>query len=184
MTLPGPADRGSAVLDYASILNDDAEDALRTPIDALRDDLGFDLVVLTVAEFDGVIADFTQELSHEWALGGEAELFVLMLLVQDRRRFEFHVGYGAGPAVSSGWLADLRRDAMVPRFADGRFEEALLAGVTAIDERVRANAAQLRREPPPRQGPPRGPPPIVWIAAMLALIGVVAVGSALRGRKP
>ncbi|MCP4868201.1 MAG: TPM domain-containing protein [Proteobacteria bacterium] len=176
MTVPGPADRGSPILDHAGILSDDAEDSLRTPIEALKDDLGFEIVVMTVPGFDGVIGDFSQEVSHEWGLGGEAELFVLMLLVEDRRRFEFHVGYGAGRAVGQGWLTEVRSEQMVPHFAAGNFGQALLAGVTAIDEQVRANADKLRHEPPPRQGPPGGPPPIVWVGLFLVAAACGAGG--------
>ncbi len=130
---------GGHVSDQAHVLDAPAAarlDALAAELEATR---GIQLAVVTVDDTPAGSKPFATELFNTWRLGrARANNGVLVLLVMGKRRVEVETGTGIEAALPAGWLADMQKDAMVPRFKSKDFAGGLAAGVQAIADHLRA----------------------------------------------
>ncbi|MBM3266859.1 MAG: TPM domain-containing protein, partial [Candidatus Sericytochromatia bacterium] len=154
-----PRSRGSWIADEAGVIPEAAEVELNRRIDSLDRDLGVEIAVVTVPEVDTTPKEFATALFNRWGVGKRrADNGLLVLLVRDRRRLEMETGYGLEPILPDGWLGGMQQKKMVPRFKAGDFGGGLVAGVEAVESKLReapAEAAEgTRREgdPPPAAG--------------------------------
>ncbi len=141
--VPNPAHDSVWVSDQAQILESGTEADMNRRIDGLNADLGVEIAVVTVQDVPGVPKDFATELFELWGIGGtEANNGLLVLMVVDQRRLEMETGYGLEPVLPDGWLGMMQTERMVPRFREGDFGGGLLAGLVAVDERLRRDPEQ------------------------------------------
>ena len=130
---------GGHVSDQAHVLDAPAAarlDALAVALEATR---GIQLAVVTVDDTPAGSKPFATELFNTWRLGrARANNGVLVLLVMGKRRVEVETGTGLEAALPAAWLADMQKDAMVPRFKSKDFAGGLAAGVQAIADHLQA----------------------------------------------
>jgi len=143
--VPSPRLHDGWVSDLAGVVDEAQEQQIDNQVTALQAELGAELAVVTVSEVEGTPKAFATELFNLWGIGdADANNGVLVLLVVDARRVEIETGYGVEGILNDGWLGRMMDDAMVPAFKAGDLGEGLVAGVDAIDDRLRAHPEETR----------------------------------------
>jgi len=131
------------VSDPAHVLDAATEGRINAAVNALHRDIGVEIAVVTVDDVDRAPKEFASALFRHWGIGAAAhDNGVLVLMVVGRRRLEIETGRGMEAALSSAWLAEMQRTAMVPRFKAGDLAGGLSAGVDAIAVRLRTGPAE------------------------------------------
>jgi uncharacterized protein len=131
------------VMDQAGVLSDADEAALNALASQLHADKGIELAVVTVDDTPGAAKPFATELFNAWGIGdARTNTGVLVLLVMGKRRIEVETGTGIEAALPADWLVAMQGEHMVPRFKQQDFAGGLVAGVTAIDARLRGAGAE------------------------------------------
>ena len=97
------------------------------------------------------LADVANRLFRSWRLGqkGLDNGLLLVVFTQDRK-VRIEVGYGLEPVVTDAVASRIIREAIAPRFREGRYADGLVAAADAVYARIIAGAGkspeQLRRE--------------------------------------
>lgn len=176
--VPNPQDQGRWVTDSADMLSPSAERELDGRIDALEQDLGVEIAVVTVDEVDAPTPkDFATSLFNHWGIGkASSDNGLLVLMVRGERRLEMETGYGMEAVLTDGWLKRMQQEEMVPHFKGGDFGKGLRAGLAACDERLRKYPEGIGDgassfEAPEERGGSWG-----WLFVGLVLGGGAAVG--------
>jgi uncharacterized protein len=131
---------------------------------------GVQMVIAVFRSLEGEnLEDYSIRLAERWRIGqrGLDTGAILLVFVNDRK-VRLEVGYGLEPVVPDAVASRIVREAVAPRFREGRYADGLAAAVEAVLERV---------------GPGRGPPatgrsaarPSTWSLAMLVLFAIVAL---------
>lgn len=137
LPLPLPA---SHVADPGGLLAADTRaelDRLASTLDrAGRGELGF----VVIASTEGVDPRrFATDVFNRWGIGDrQRHDGSLILLAKDDRAAEIVLGEGIDNAVNRGHAERVMQDAMVPRFREGNYDQALVAGTTQLLQRVYA----------------------------------------------
>lgn len=167
------------VSDTANVISPADERALNERIDRLQTDRGAEIAVVTV---DAVGSDttpkqFATELFNAWGIGSdERDDGLLVLLVVGQRRLEMETGYGLEGALPDGWLGAMQADHMVPRFKVGDYGGGLVAGVEAVDLRLRGEALPAATGGGTRASLPAVGGLIAAIAGIWVLVGLAVTG--------
>lgn len=129
------------VNDYAEVIDPSSEARLDSLIRRLQAATGDTIVVATRREL-APYAD-ERELAVKWfenngrGIGDkEKDAAVLFVLVPKDRALWIEVGYGLEGAITDAFAGSTSRTLMFPYFREGRFGDGLLAGVTAVAERI------------------------------------------------
>ena len=137
LPVPLPA---SHVADPSGLLAADTRaelDRLASTLDrAGRGELGF----VVIGSTDGVDPRrFATDVFNRWGVGDRKRNDgTLILLAKDDRAAEIVLGDGIDNAVNRQHAERVMQDAMVPRFRDGNYDQALVAGTTQLLQRVYA----------------------------------------------
>lgn len=137
LPVPLPA---SHVADPRGLLAADTRaelDRLASTLDrAGRGELGF----VVIGSTEGVDPRrFATEVFNRWGIGDrQRNDGSLILLAKDDRAAEIVLGDGIDNAVNRGHAERVMQDAMVPRFREGNYDQALVAGTTQLLQRVYA----------------------------------------------
>ena len=137
LPVPLPA---SHVADPRGLLAADTRaelDRLASTLDrAGRGELGFVVISTT----DGVDPRrFATDVFNRWGIGDrQRNDGTLILLAKDDRAAEIVLGTGIDTAANRQHAERVMQDAMVPRFRDGNYDQALVAGTTQLLQRVYA----------------------------------------------
>ena len=129
------------VNDFANVIDATSKSRLDALIRKLQAATGDTIVVATRS----AIAPFAdeRELAVKWfanrgrGIGDkEKDGGVLVLLVPSDRAVWIEVGYGLEGVITDGFSGSTSRNLMAPYFREGRYGEGLVAGVTAVAQRV------------------------------------------------
>ena len=129
------------VNDFANVIDPASEARLDDLIRRLQSATGDTIVVAT----RDAIAPFAdeRELAVKWYENGgrgigdkDKDAGVLFVLLPKDRAVWIEVGYGLEGAITDGFSGSVSRELMAPVFREGRYGEGLVAGVTAVAERV------------------------------------------------
>ena len=129
------------VNDFANVIDPASEARLDDLIRRLQSATGDTIVVAT----RDAIAPFAdeRELAVKWYENGgrgigdkEKDAGVLFVLLPKDRAVWIEVGYGLEGAITDGFTGSVSRELMAPAFREGRYGDGLVAGVTAVAERV------------------------------------------------
>ena len=129
------------VNDFADVIDTASEARLDNLIRRLQSATGDTIVVAT----RDAIAPFAdeRELAVKWYENGgrgigdkEKDAGVLFVLLPKDRAVWIEVGYGLEGTITDGFSGSVSRELMRPLFREGRYGEGLVAGVTAVAERV------------------------------------------------
>ena len=127
-----------------------------------------------------VVEDVAVRLQERWKVGRKgADNGVLLVVFLKERKLRIEVGYGLEPVITDAVAASIIRDAIVPRFREGRYAAGLEAAVNEVFARIKGE--------PTTPAPARGvKPPIAvdpaTVLLLLLIFGVfgVAILSAMR----
>ncbi len=144
-SVPNPRAESRWITDQAGVIADDAEARMEARIEALHQATDVEITVVTVDDVPGDPKGFATDLFNRWGVGdANANNGLLVLLVMGQRALEMETGYGLEPVLPDGWLGSMQASTMVPRFKEGDFGGGMEAGLTAIDERIRARPEEAR----------------------------------------
>ncbi len=136
---------GGRVNDLAAMLSDSFEASLEPQLEALEQETGAQVVVLTVATLDGdPVEDFAIRVAETWQLGREGvDDGVLLLIARDERQVRIEVGYGLEGTLPDALAHRIITDLITPRFRAGDFDGGVEAAVEAIAAAIRGEDLPL-----------------------------------------
>lgn len=139
-TIQSPRDYGGWVTDKAHVLKPPEITMLNTRIEALNQDFGVEMAVVTANDLLRFVPPKQHALwlFNRWGIGdSEAQNGLLMMLFPDIRRLEMITGDGMALHLTDAWLAQMQAQTIVPLLKKGEIGGGLLAGVDAVDRKLR-----------------------------------------------
>lgn len=137
-----PQPLSDKVSDFAGVLDATEEGRIDRALQALRDETGVHMVVVTMATLDehgGAgrrLEDYAKSLFNAWGVGDAKRNDGILLLVVTGPR-EARIALGAGyDAVYDGRAARVLTTAVLPEFREGRLAGGIEAGITSARERL------------------------------------------------
>ncbi len=174
---------GGRVNDLAGILSDAAEERLESVLEALEQETGAQIAVLTLPSLEGdSIEDFSLRVVETWKLGREGvDDGVLLLVARNERLVRIDVGYGLEGALTDAQSRRIIADLMTPHFRNGDFDAGVEAAVDAIAAGIRGEELPL-----PEHRPTQGPQGLPGLGSLflMALFGLPFISSALSAKGP
>jgi uncharacterized protein len=128
------------VNDFAHVIDSSSRAELDRRIRALRETTGDTIVIATVPTFKpyGSINEYAVKMFENGGRGigekGKDNGLLIVVAIQDRA-IRLEVGYGLEAVVPDGFAGEVR-DIIRPGFREGRYGEGLLAGTTALINRI------------------------------------------------
>ena len=124
----------SRINDYANVLSPSTENELSGYLVRLEDQTGIQLAVLTVPTIeDETIESFSMRVADEWKLGQEGKdngILITLALAEHKIRIE--VGYGLEGTLTDAQSGLILRNAIIPEFKEGDYDQGIAAGVSNI----------------------------------------------------
>ena len=171
------------VNDFASALDDSAEQYLEGFLETLERDTTAEVVVATVASLEGMtVEEYANRLFAEWAIGQAADdNGVLLLVAPGDRAVRIEVGYGLEPTLPDGLAGEIIRTEILPEFRAGNIPRGIGRGLNRISQIVRGDPQAAARAASPK--PTNDLPPawfIIPFFATFVVFGSFAAGLGLR----
>ena len=178
--LPAP---GGYVNDFASALDDSAEQYLEGFLATLERDTTAEVVVATVASLEGMtVEEYANRLFAEWGIGQAADdNGVLLLVAPGERIVRIEVGYGLEPILPDGLAGEIIRTEILPEFRAGNIPRGIGRGLNRISQVVRGDPQAAARAASPT--PANDLPPAWFIIPFFATFvgfGSFAAGLGMR----
>ena len=168
---PAPTAR---VNDYASALPEAARARLERILADGEQATGAQVVMAIFPALEGEsLEDFSIRLAERWRIGrkGLDDGVIVLVFIQDRK-VRLEVGYGLEGAIPDIDASRIIREAIAPRFREGRYDAGLEAAARAIYARVESTApAQRARQPRSRD---RGYP-VLGVVGFVVILGIIAM---------
>jgi len=132
------------VVDQADLLPPALEQRLAAASAALEREVGPQLVVATVATLEGQpIEIYSIGLARHWGIGHpERHDGILMLVAPNERKARIEVAGGLERRVTDPFAAKVMREQILPRFREGDMAGGIVAGSSAIAERLRSRQSE------------------------------------------
>ncbi|NLM24645.1 MAG: TPM domain-containing protein [Firmicutes bacterium] len=119
--------------DFANVIDNKSKAELQLLTDALRDEQGVELVVLTMSSVQPYTArEYRTLLFEEWGIGGPEDSGLLILLVMDTREIEVEVGYGLEGILPDGKVGAILDQFAVPYFRQDKYGAGLVETTKAF----------------------------------------------------
>jgi len=122
------------VTDEAEILSAETREKLGTLLKVHEDQTGNQIAVLTLRSLDGEsVEQYALDVFNTWKLGRKGkDNGVLLLVAPQERRMRIEVGYGLEGTLTDVAASRIIRNAIAPRFKEGKFDQGVMDGVQAI----------------------------------------------------
>lgn len=180
-----------AVNDVANIIEPDSKAELERRIASLMSATGDVIVVATVQNIEG-FADIDEFKVKMFENGGRGighkgkDNGLLIVVAVAERKVGIEVGYDLEAFITDGFAGQIIRERMAPQFRDGRYGTGLVAGTTAIINRMaEGRGVQLtdvpREAAPVRRRSQEGPPS--WMIILMIIIFMALSRGGRRGRR-
>ena len=179
------------VNDFANVIDSASKAELDRRIRAMQQTTGDVLVVATVNTFQPY-ADIDEYAVKMFENGGRGigqkgkDNGLLIVLAIDDRRMRIEVGYGLEEFITDGFAGEVKRNVMDPEFRQGRYGPGLLAGATAIINRIAQKRGVTIPDVPqqPMPAPSKGPQiPFSLIILIVLIVLALSRGGGRRRRR-
>ncbi|MCX7897001.1 MAG: TPM domain-containing protein [Rhodocyclaceae bacterium] len=163
---PLPALTGR-VNDFAGLLRAQERDALAARLATLERETGVQLGIVTLPTVKPeTIEQFSIRLAEAWRLGRQGhDDGVIIVVAKEERALRIEVGYGLEGAIPDAVAKRIIEESIAPRFRQGDFYGGLMAGVAALESRVRGESAK----PSARPGAKHEEPSLTMVAVAVVL---------------
>lgn len=124
------------------------------------------------------LEDFSIRLAEKWRIGRKGlDNGVILVVFVEQRKLRLEVGYGLEGSIPDTVANQIIREALAPRFREGRYGAGLEAAVTAVYARVEGGPA-----PPPARRAARTKWPVIGFSVLLAVVLAILGMEAARSR--
>jgi uncharacterized protein len=140
------------VSDYTGILSLSEISSLEQMMAQFERETTNQIAVLLIPTLAGdSLEDYSIRLAEKWQIGQKGlDNGVILLIVTQDRKIRIEVGYGLEGTLPDSLAGEIIRQAIAPKFRQGRFYEGIQAGVSAI---IAATKGEYR---PGKRRKPRG----------------------------
>jgi len=168
--LPIPPPPDHRINDYANALSTAERARLEDLLRARERESSNQIVVAIFRSLEGEnLEDYSIRLAQAWRIGQKGlDNGVIFLVFIDDRKMRLEVGYGLEPRLTDALSSQILRQAVAPRFREGKIAEGIGAGLTAIEQAI-AGTYQAQPAATPSRGGGQG-----FMA--LALLFIVVAG--------
>ncbi|CAE8586620.1 unnamed protein product [Polarella glacialis] len=173
--VPSPRSRsdGGWVTDMTGVLDSSTVKQVNSMSRKVQQETGGEVVVITVPSVEGAsgdrskVKDFTTKLFNHWGIGERYKNNGVLILVSiGDRRVEVEIGKGLnGPFNEARWLRQTIDESIIPQLRQDRWNQGVLAGVTAVCAKLVETDSQLST--------------VSWFKTMSALCWGASVTSAI-----
>lgn len=173
-----PRPRGF-INDFANVIPEEDETAMRGIVTALRDQTGAEIAVVTVDSMEpyATIEEYGIALAEQWEVGDRQEdNGVIFVVAVQERRVRIEVGFGLEGALPDGRAGALLDDYVIPYLRENQWGPGLLNGTAAIASVVAdeygvtlTNVEAEPRAPARSSGPDLGD--LVYVIFVLLFFG-------------
>lgn len=141
-----PAAPDGPILDQADIIPADQEAVLDAQLRAYNAQTGNALIIATVNSLEGLPADlYAFELAETWGIGGaETEKGVLMLVAPNDRKVHITTSRGVQGVLTDISTGRIVHDIILPAFKAGDMPGGIIAGTSAIVERLNMDPVEAK----------------------------------------
>lgn len=139
VNMEDPRKIGSYVYDSAGLLESRDIEEINDSLRLLEKKTGAQfLIVITSNLKDFEPKPFAVELFNTWKIGRKKyDDGLLLLIVKERRRWEFETGYGLEGVLNDAFLKQTGEDILVPAFKKSEYGKGLLLTVNSIDLKLK-----------------------------------------------
>jgi uncharacterized protein len=161
------------VNDYARLLPAEARQRLEARLAEREQATGVQMVLALFPSLEGEsLEDVGIRVAERWRVGDRRlDNGVILLVFVQERRVRMEVGYGLEPVLPDAAAGQIIREAIAPRFREGRYADGLEAAVEAVYARIEPGGAARPAVPPA----PRGGRASPWTLGVFVLFAVVAL---------
>lgn len=179
--LPVPPPPSRRINDYANALSAADQARLEQRL-ARREGASTNQVV--VAIFRSLrgesLEDYAIRLAQAWRVGQKGlDNGVIFVIFLDDRRMRLEVGYGLEGKLTDAIASSILREAVAPRFREGRVADGIAAGLDAIDQAIAGTYARSGARARSDEGIP-----LIGLAVLggLAVAGFTGAAMAMNAR--
>lgn len=132
--IPAQPDKQKAVYDYANMLSDNEESALRQKLETYADTTSTQIVVVTINSLEGeYIATFATEWAEQWGIGQDKkDNGAIIMVSKEERKITIQNGYGLEEFLTDYNSKTIIDQIMQPAFKQGNFYKGFDEATTAI----------------------------------------------------
>jgi uncharacterized protein len=127
------------VNDFAGVLAGETVSNVERLLSALEDVTSAEVVVVTLDSLAGAsLEEYAAGLFQAWGIGKkEKDNGVLFILAPQDKEVRIEVGYGLEPIITDGRAGRILDNEVLPYLRDGKYDEAVEAGILAIEGYIR-----------------------------------------------
>ena len=145
---PRPANANELVYDYAHVIDSANLAIINDSLQSLYRYNKSQVVVMTVESLDGMeIADFCQQVFHEWGIGDKKTNNGVLILVKPKTetsngQVRIHTGYGVEGVLPDLLCKKIQTDSMIPAFKENNYGLAIRKAVSLITPSIKGEYPQ------------------------------------------
>jgi uncharacterized protein len=136
LPIPPPPDR--RINDYAGVLSAAERARLEDTLRARERESSNQIVVAVFRSLQGEsLEDYSIRLAQAWRVGQKGlDNGVIFLVFVEDRKMRLEVGYGLESKLTDALSSQILREAVAPRFREGKIADGITAGLDAIEQAI------------------------------------------------
>ena len=157
------------VVDEANILSEQQKNDLERVLEQVHP---HQVVAVSLKSLDGKeIEEYGYQLGRHWGIGRKGENDgVLVLIAPNQRQLRIEVGYGLEHVLTDAQSSKIVNNVMVPLARDGKYDEALVQGATAVVQVLGGKIPNQLSTTDENVSTSYGSPVVAWIIVLSFLL--------------
>ena len=170
--LPIPKAPGGRINDYAGVLSAEDRARLEDKLRGREQGSSNQVVVAIFRSLQGEsLEDYSIRLAQAWRIGQKGlDNGVIFLVFTEDRKMRLVVGYGLESKLTDAISSQILRQAVAPRFREGKIADGIAAGLDAIDHAI---AGTYKGAAPAKRQQGSSLFPILLLAIVMAGLGSI-----------